>query len=218
MNPAPMNSSMANTPENGHATSLTRSAYFVLFALWAVLLFGCAARYGDASALYAEAARNDPRSRPYVIGAADLVRITVWKDPNLSADAIVRPDGTITLPLVGEVAAAGRTTAELQAKIGERLAAFAKDAVVTVAILEINSYRFTVAGNVEHPGMFTPKYYVTVSEAIALAAGPNRYASTGDVVIVRGSHRIPIDYDAILSGKKPEQDIVVLAGDSVRVP
>jgi polysaccharide export outer membrane protein len=75
-----------------------------------------------------------------------------------------------------------------------------------------------VAGNVEHPGMFTPRYYVTVSEAIALAAGPNRYASTGNVVVVRGARRIPIDYDAILSGKSPEQDIVVLAGDSVRVP
>jgi len=224
MNPAPMNPGTANAPGNRHAQSLTPPAYFVSFAPWLVLLvgcallLGCAARYGDASALYAEAARNDPRTHPYVIGASDVVRITVWKDPNLSADAIVRPDGTITLPLVGEVAAAGRTAVELQAKVGERLSAFAKDAVVTVAILEVNSYRFTVAGNVEHPGIFTPKYYVTVSEAIALAAGPNRYASTGNVVIVRGSRRIPIDYDAILSGKNPEQDIVVLAGDSVRVP
>jgi len=64
----------------------------------------------------------------------------------------------------------------------------------------------------------TPRYYVTVSEAIALAAGPNRYASTGNMVIVRGARRIPIDYDAILSGKSPEQDVVVMAGDAVRVP
>ena len=186
-------------------------------ALGLVVLSGCPTRYRDA-ALYAEAARDDPRGRPYVIGVSDVVRVTVWKDPNLSADVTVRPDGTVTLPLVGEVGAAGRTAVDLQAKIAERLAAFAKDAVVTVAVLEVNSYRFTVAGNVEHPGMFTPKYYVTVSEAIALAAGPNRYASTGDVVIVRGTRRIPIDYDAIVSGKSPEQDIVVLAGDSVRVP
>ncbi|HEY5145339.1 MAG TPA: SLBB domain-containing protein, partial [Polyangiaceae bacterium] len=70
----------------------------------------------------------------------------------------------------------------------------------------------------EHPGMFNPKDYVTVSQAIALAGGPNRYADAGDIVIVRGGRRIPIDYDAVLAGKSPEQDIVVLAGDAVRVP
>lgn len=190
----------------------------VLLALSFAVTLGCGARHGDASALYAEAARNDPRTRPYVIGASDLVRVTVWKDPNLSADAVVRPDGTITLPLIGEIVATGRTGVELQGLIAARLTNFAKDAVVTVAVVEVNSYRFTVAGNVEHPGMFTPKYYVTVSEAIALAGGPNRYASTRDVVVVRGTLRIPIDYDAILWGKSPEQDVVVLAGDAVRVP
>ena len=183
-----------------------------------VAVVGCGARHGDASALYAEAARNDPRTHPYVIGASDIVRVTVWKDPNLSTEARVRPDGTITLPLVGEVVAAGRTALELQAQVAERLTAFAKDAVVTVAVVEVNSYRFTVAGNVEHPGVYTSKYYVTVSEAIALAGGPNRYAATGDLVIVRGTLRIPIDYDAIATGKSPEQDIAVLAGDSIRVP
>jgi polysaccharide export outer membrane protein len=189
-----------------------------LLALSCIAVLGCGSRYGDVAALYAEAARNDPRTRPYVIGVSDVVRVTVWKDPNLSTDAAVRPDGTITLPLVGEIIAGGRTVAELHGKIAEQLSAFAKDAVVTVAVVEVNSYRFTVAGNVERPGMYMPRYYVTVSEAIALAAGPNRYASTGDMVIVRGTRRIPINYDAILSGKSPEQDLVVIAGDAVRVP
>jgi polysaccharide export outer membrane protein len=172
--------------------------------------------------MYAEAARSDPRGHPYVIGVSDVVRVTVWKDPNLSADAAVRPDGTITLPLVGEVVATGRTASALQREVAQRLSAFVKDAVVTVAVAEVNSYRFTIAGNVEHPGMFTSRYYVTVSEALALAGGPNRYASTGHMVIVRNAdgraRRIPIDYDAILSGESPEQDIVILAGDAVRVP
>jgi polysaccharide export outer membrane protein len=155
-----------------------------------------------------------------VIGVSDVVRVTVWKDPNLSADAAVRPDGTITLPLVGEVLAIGRTASALQREVAQRLSGFVKDAVVTVAVAEVNSYRFTVAGNVEHPGMFTSRYYVSLSEAVALAGGPNRYASTGHMVIVRsaGGARIPIDYDAILSGERPEQDIVILAGDAVRVP
>jgi polysaccharide export outer membrane protein len=211
---------MAQTQVSDYPMSSMSTAPWrlVLLALSFISVLGCGTGHGDMNALYADAARNDPRARPYVIGVSDHVRVTVWKDPNLSTDAAVRPDGTITLPLVGEVAAAGLSVVELQGKIGERLAAFAKDAVVTVAVVEVNSYRFTVTGNVERPGMFTPKYYVTVSEAIALAAGPNRYASTGKMVIVRGTVRIPIDYDAIVSGKSPEQDIVVLAGDAVRVP
>jgi polysaccharide export outer membrane protein len=192
------------------------SRVLVLLVSIAVVL-GCS-RSADSSAVYAEAARTDPRMRPYVIGVSDLVRVTVWKDPNLSTDAVVRPDGTITLPLVGEVMAAGQTAVGLQKKISQRLSTYAKDAVVTVGVVEVNSYRFTVAGNVEHPGMFTSRYYVTVSEAMALAGGPNRYASTGSLVLVRGASRIPIDYDGILSGDNPEQDIVVIAGDAIRVP
>jgi len=174
------------------------------------------------AALYADAARQDPRGKPYVIGVADVVRVGVWKDESLSADAIVRPDGTITMPLVGELRAAGRTAAELQQDATQRLATLVKDASVTVSVVEINSYRFTVAGNVEHPGLFSARYYLTVSEALALAGGPNRYADTDEIVIVRQQNgslvRIPINYDDILSGRSPEQDIVILAGDSVRVP
>jgi len=175
-----------------------------------------------AAALYADARAHDPRGKPYIIGVADVVHVGVWKDESLSADAIVRPDGTITIPYVGELRAAGRTAAQLQQDASQRLATLVKDATVTVSVTEINSYRFTVAGNVEHPGLFTARYYLTVSEALALAGGPNRYADTDEVVVVRpmgGSLvRIPINYDDILSGKSPEQDIVVLAGDSVRVP
>lgn len=175
-----------------------------------------------AAALYADAAAHDPRGKPYVIGVADVVHVGVWKDESLSADAIVRPDGTITLPLIGELRAAGSTAAQLQQEATRRLASVIKDATVTVSVTEINSYRFTVAGNVEHPGLFTARYYLTVSDALALAGGPNRYADTDRVVVVRPSGnvmvRIPINYDDILSGKSPEQDIVLLAGDAVQVP
>ena len=126
------------------------------------------------------------------------------------------------MPLVGELRAAGRTAAQLQQDASQRLATLVKDAAVTVSVTEVNSYRFTVAGNVQSPGLFTSRYYLTVSEALALAGGPNRYADTDEVVVVRNINgttvRIPIDYDDILSGKSPEQDIVILAGDSVRVP
>lgn len=199
-------------------------AIYLVFALALLALAPACnpAASANARALYADAAQRDPRGKPYVIGIADMVRVSVFKDESLSTDAIVRPDGTITMPLVGELKAAGRTAAQLQQDASQRLAAVIKDANVTVSIVEVNSYRFTVAGNVEHPGLFTSRYYLTVSEALALAGGPNRYADTDEVVVVRvlngTSYRIPINYDHILAGKAPEQDIVILAGDSVRVP
>jgi polysaccharide export outer membrane protein len=194
------------------------------YLLLCVLVSACAAHgtSANAAALYAEAARENPIGKPYVIGVGDVVRIGVWKTENLSTDAIVRPDGTITIPYVGELQAAGRTAAQLQQDAAQRLTALVRDAVVTVSVVEVNSYRFTVSGNVERPGLFDSRSYVTVSEAIALAGGPNRYASTDQIVVVRNTdgriRRIPINYDDILSGKSPEQDIVLLRGDAVRVP
>jgi polysaccharide export outer membrane protein len=170
------------------------------------------------------AKEHDPRRLPYIIGVGDTLSIHVWKDPELSTEAIVRPDGTITMPLVGELRAAGKTSDALRAQIARALGQYVKSAVVTVAVGAVASYTFTVTGEVGHPGVFNPTHYVTVSEAVALAGGPTRYASADDTVIIRRDRksapprRIPVDYDAILDGDAPEQDIVVLAGDTVYVP
>jgi polysaccharide biosynthesis/export protein len=186
-----------------------------------IAVVGCGAP--SAASAYRYAREPDPRTRPYVIGVADKLRITVWKDTDLSTEASVRPDGTITMPLVGDLKAAGRTANELKQEISGRLGRYLKEAIVTVAVTEVNSYHFTVEGNVTHPGVFTSAYYVTVSQALALAGGPDRFADPSDVVIVRPdgagkARRIPIDYSAILSGSRPEQDIAVLAGDTIVVP
>ena len=166
----------------------------------------------------------DPRKSEFVLGVNDALKITVWKNPELSGEARIRPDGTITMPLIGDIHAAGRTPSSLKSEITKRLQSYVRDesAIVSVAVTEVNSYRFTVAGNVEHPGMFTSRYYVTVSEALALAGGPNRYASTSDVVLVRSVNgrpqRVAINYDKILSGDRPDEDVVVLPGDAIQVP
>jgi polysaccharide biosynthesis/export protein len=198
-------------------SKLTCSLLLVL----SIAPLGCFGKTHIDPAAYAQA--YDPRKHPYVIGVSDVVQIDVWKNPNLSSEAPVRPDGTITMPLVGELRAAGKTTAQLKDEITRFISGYVKNTVVTVAVKEVNSYRFTVTGNVEASGMFSARSYVTISEAIALAGGPNRYASSDEVVIIRAGsdgrlRRIPIDYDAILSGKHPEQDIVVLRGDNVHVP
>jgi len=166
----------------------------------------------------------DPRKSEFVLGAADALKITVWKNPEMSSDARIRPDGTITMPLVGDLKAAGRTPGQLRADITERLRAFVKDetSTVTVAVTEVNSYRFTVSGNVERGGILSAKYYVTVAEALAMAGGLNKFA-TGFVTLIRSAdtqpaRRIPIDYRRITSGEHPEENLVLVSGDTLFVP
>jgi polysaccharide export outer membrane protein len=167
----------------------------------------------------------DPRKLEYVLGPSDVLRINVWHNPDLSGEAIVRPDGTISMPLVGDLRAAGRTPGQVRAELAQRLSTFVKDesAIVTLSVAAINSYRFVVSGNVEHAGAYTANHYVTVSEAMALAGGPNRFAVPEATVIMRpdatkGVRRIPIDYPAILNGTRPEQDLPLVPGDTIYVP
>jgi polysaccharide export outer membrane protein len=181
---------------------------------------------GHSAVHYDYAKEPDPRKLEYVIGVADGLTITVWHNPDLSAECVVRPDGTITMPLIGDVKASGRTPSELKAEITSRLATFVKDqsAVVTVAVTGVNSYRFTVSGNVEGPGVFTAPNYVTVVEALALAGGLNKFASRGALVLIRHDartgkvRRVPIDYDDIRSSRRPEANLVLMPGDTLFVP
>jgi polysaccharide export outer membrane protein len=192
-----------------------------MVTLAAALLAGCAYKLPP----YDYAREPDPRKDEFRLGPSDVLHVVVWHNPDLSGDAIVRPDGTISLPLIGDLRAAGRTTAELRKEIGDRLKAFIKDesATVTVGVSQINSYRFVVSGNVEHGGAFSANHFVTVSEAIAMTGGPNRFASPIETVIIRTdasgkTRRIPIDYPSILDGKHPEHDLPLLPGDMVYVP
>jgi polysaccharide export outer membrane protein len=197
----------------------------LVMSLWSAgaLVSGCATSHGPP---FNYAGEPDPRKHEFILGASDVLRVTVWHNPDLSSDPVVRPDGNITLALIGDIPAAGHTTGEVRAAIAEKLKAFVKDdaAIVTVAVSSINSYRFTVSGNVEKQGVYTSTRYLTVSEAVALASGPNRFANPEEMVVQRidkpGSppRRIPINYPDILSGKSPEQDIPILAGDLVYVP
>jgi polysaccharide export outer membrane protein len=179
---------------------------------------------GCGPAAYDYSKEPDPRKHEFVIGASDALKITVWKNPDLSCDAKVRPDGTITMPLIGDVRAADRTPGQLKEEIARRLSSYIKDdtAAISIAVTEVNSYRFTVSGNVEHGGIFTSKYYVTVAEAIALAGGLNKFANPGKLVVVRrdreGLRRIPIDYSRISSGEHPEENLVLIAGDNLFSP
>jgi polysaccharide export outer membrane protein len=169
----------------------------------------------------------DPFLAEYVIGASDQLSIRVWKNPDVSSEVTVRPDGTITLPLIGDLLAVGRTPSRLQEEITKQLGHYLKGEglVVSVAVAAANSYTFTVSGHVERPGVFSSPRYVTVLEAMQLAGGPNRFASPGGTRLFRRVSRsgaatrtIPIDYPRVVDGSQPEANLVLLPGDQLYVP
>jgi polysaccharide export outer membrane protein len=189
----------------------------------AALSLGCSPTYVYNPANYAK--EYDPRKHEYVIGVGDQLRVNVWRMPDLSSEALVRADGVITMPLIGDVRVAGSTPTQVREELKRRFSEFVKDetAVITVAVTSINSYRFVVSGNVARAGIYTASHFVSVSEALAMAGGPNQFASTEQILLIRmdspGKFRqIPINYDDIASRARPEQDLVLKAGDTVFVP
>jgi polysaccharide export outer membrane protein len=175
-----------------------------LLALAAVALCAVA---GCGSSREPEAQR--PREfRVYRVGPEDVLEIAVWKEPELSTVAPVRPDGTITVPLAGELRAAGRTTRDLEREIAARLARRIATPVVTVGIKEIHSTRIYVIGEVGRPGAYPLRGAVNVLEALALAGGLTEFADEDDIVILRRAGtqdgdtiRLHVDYDEAVDGK-----------------
>ena len=192
------------------------------FSLIASLSF-VAACSTSSSHRYDYSVEPDPRRSGFVLGPSDEVNINVWRNPDLSGRALVRPDGTITMPLVGDLQAAGRTPRELRNEIEQRLGAFIKGQTVTitVAVTQVNSYAFTITGNVNTPGLYSAQRYVTVQEGIAMAGGLTRFVSGEHSVIVRSeggtTRRIPVNYKAIIAGAHAEQNLILLRGDVVVV-
>jgi polysaccharide export outer membrane protein len=175
--------------------------------------------------LYDYAKEPDPRAAELVLGVGDLIAINVWENNNLNTEATIRPDGTITMPLVGDIKAAGETPTTLKNNIKTRLQNFVKlqGTEITVAVKSWKSYRFTIQGEVSRAGVFTSDQFVTVADALALAGGLSRFAKRSEVVLMRRDakgkiRQIPLDYEALASGKRPDMNIYVLAGDTIWVP
>jgi polysaccharide export outer membrane protein len=191
---------------------------------WLVIL--ALAACGSSLPNYDYTKEPDPRSRELVLGVGDVVSINVWDQKELNTDATIRPDGTITMPLVGDLPAAGDTPSSLKTKIKSGLERFIKlggGNEITVAVKQWKSYRFTLEGEVGKPGVYPSDQYVTVSEAIAMGGGLTRFAKRDGVRVLRADtkgtvRQIPIDYDAVASGKRLDMNIWVLPGDTIWVP
>jgi polysaccharide export outer membrane protein len=157
-----------------------------------------------------------------VIGADDVLDISVWKEPDVSRVVPVRPDGKISLPLVSDVQAAGLTPSELAATLTERFKKYLNDPQVTVIVSQINSRRVYVVGEVTHPGAFPLLPDMTVLQALADAGGFTPFANTKKIHIVRTvdgkQNEFPFEYKAVLDGSKSSENIKLMPGDEVVVP
>ncbi len=194
-------------------------------AKWIAPFLAVLAACGPPPSAYVYAEEPDPRKAEYVLGPADVISIGVWGMDDLSDNAQIRPDGTLTLPLIGDVRAAGRTPSELKAELQQRVKTYVRDesAVVSVAVAEVHSYQVVVTGRVGSPGVVESDHFMTVSEAMARAGDPTPFGRPRRLVLVRqrpdGSVvRIPIRYDLLRVGAVPEQDLVLLPGDRLYLP
>ena len=158
----------------------------------------------------------------YVIGVDDKLSIVYWKDKDMSADVIVRPDGKISLPLLNEVTAAGLTPGQLRERISEESRRYVEDANIIVVVMQINSRRVFITGEVNKPGPYALAGPTTVLQLIAMAGGLRDYANGKNILIMRNENSRPVSlrfsYQDVIARKNLKQNVELKPGDTVVVP
>jgi polysaccharide biosynthesis/export protein len=159
----------------------------------------------------------------FIIGNDDVLAVSVWKETELSRSVPVRSDGKISLPLIGELQASGRTPLQLENDISAKLKNYITAPEVTVIVEQINSKKFNVMGQVSKPGAYPLGQPLTIMDAIALAGGFRDFAKTKDVYILRqrpdgSEYRIPFNYKEFIKGKNPAQNVRVEPRDTIIIP
>lgn len=197
----------------------------VIVVLALVLTSGMSAAPSQPSTAKSTPAAPPPStvSDEYLIGPDDLLVVNVWKEPELSRNVLVRPDGKISLPLIGDLPANGRTPIQLRDDIKHQLQSYLSDPEVAVIVQEARSRKFNILGEVEHPGSYALSKSMTVLDAIAMAGGFREFAKTTKIFILRanpdGSHaRIPFNYKEAIRGAMLDQNTELRPHDTVVVP
>ena len=158
----------------------------------------------------------------YQIGPGDVLQISVWKEEGMDQQILVRPDGEITFPLIGEVQAGGLTTRMLSDALVAKLKKYIPNPNVTVSLLQAISNKVYVIGKVNRPGEFAATAYMDVLQALTMAGGLTPYADSDEIKIIRrtatGTKMKLFDYNEVINGKQLEMNIILKAGDTVVVP
>ncbi len=163
----------------------------------------------------------------FLLGPEDVLNVTIWKNQDLSREVVVRPDGMISMPLVGDIQATGLTANLLAKRIAERLTEYLASPIVFVQVKDVNSYFIYVMGEVAKPGKYSLKSYANVMQGISLAGGFTPYAKKNKIKVLRvmadgssGKHQveIPVQYDEILKGSAVPGNFFLRIGDVIVVP
>lgn len=194
---------------------------FVLSGIFAGQTTGTPLDGGDAAA--AAAVKLPVPAAEYVIGPDDVLAVNVWKEPEISRTLPVRPDGNISLPLIGDLMASGRTPAQLQTEIRQQLVAYLSNPEVAVLVQEAKSHKFNIVGEVEKPGSYVISGPMTILDAIAVAGGLRDFARQSKIYVLRVSadgsrSRIPFNYKQVIKGNALQADVQLEPRDTVVVP
>lgn len=204
--------------------SAKRVVALCVYALLSSSLWSQAALHneGNTSATPAATAPK-PHDDSFVIGDDDVLAISVWKEAEISRSVPVRSDGKISLPLVGEVEAAGQTPLKLEQEIASRLKSYISEPEVTVIVQQINSQKFNILGQVTKPGSYSLTNGATVLDAIALAGGFRDFAKSKSIYVLRQNAdgtqaRLAFNYKDVVKGKNLAQNVKLRPRDTIVVP
>ena len=180
---------------------------------------GCLALLGQSSSMAADTPVAEPT---YLLGPEDVLKVAVWKDEHLTQETVIRPDGMITFPLIGDVVASGRTVEDVRNEIARRLVKFIPNPNVTVTVLKVLSYRIYVLGRVNKPGEYQVGHHTDVLQALSMAGGLTPYAAENDIKVIRRNGMdeqvFSFRYGDAQKGKDLRQNILLQRGDLVMVP
>jgi polysaccharide export outer membrane protein len=163
----------------------------------------------------------------FVLGPEDVIEVVVWKTPELSRQVVIRPDGKISLALIGDVVASGLTADQLAEKIVEKYKAFKENPSVSVNVIEVNSYYVFIVGEVVKPGKLPLKSYTTILQAMSLAEGFTQFASRNSIIVIRNVEdedgklkeiRVPLRYADLISEDGGVYNLTLKSGDTIIVP
>ncbi|MCK5544832.1 MAG: polysaccharide biosynthesis/export family protein [Desulfobulbaceae bacterium] len=168
------------------------------------------------------AASSDSADGEYKIGLGDIIEVQVWKEEALSRTLAVRIDGRISLPLVGDVVAAGKSTTELALDLEKRFGELVGDPVVSVMLSENRSQKYYIMGQIGEAGEFAIDYPITVVQVIARSKGFKEWADKSGIVVLRrengGERMIMFNYESFVKGRSSERNILIMPGDTIIVP
>lgn len=167
-------------------------------------------------------AENTVQMSPYHLSSGDVLELSVWGDEELQREVLIRPDGKISFPLIGDVQAAGKSVNNLKTELEKQINKYVPDVPVTVILKTINYPKVFIVGKVQSPSSYMMEGKTTVIQALAMAGGLTTFASKNDISVLRqtksGQKIFPFKYGDLEKGKSLEQNIVLLSGDTIIVP